>query len=181
MLRYHSSMLVPLDGTNPGRCEGADRLIPFSGSLSQLLNGALPLHFLATLGDRDSIPLLLDEFEWLDAPVDVTVIDGSLRLDICREGGARLFDAEGQVRLMQNRPNPFNSTTQIDVELIESGTTELFILNSLGQRVRTLLSGHQDAGRISVTFDAGDLPSGTYICTLHTPSVLLRRVMVLVK
>ncbi|PLX23708.1 MAG: hypothetical protein C0600_14310, partial [Ignavibacteria bacterium] len=62
MLRYHSSMLVPLDGTNPGQCEGADRLIPFSGSLSQLLNGALPLHFLATLGDRDSIPLLLDEF-----------------------------------------------------------------------------------------------------------------------
>lgn len=180
-IRFDKTLLVPLDDTPCGSIDGHDRVIEFTGSLQDLRTSALNLRFLVTLGDRDSIPLILEKFEWLDKPVTVTRIDGSLRLRICREGGDRLFDAEGQVRLAQNRPNPFNSVTIIDYEVIESAMTELFVMNSLGQRVRTLVQDHRTAGRYAVSFDAAELPSGSYILVLRTPTSVLHRAMSLVK
>jgi hypothetical protein len=180
-IRFNKTLLVPIETTPVGIIEGHDRIVDITSSLDALRKQSLPLRFLVTLGDRDSIPLVLEQFAWLDAPVAVTRFDGSLRLIICREGGDRLFDSEGQARLLQNRPNPFNAMTVIEFETIEAGPTEVYVLNILGRRVRTLHHGHLDPGRYSVFFDASDLPSGQYICVLRTSRLALQRAMSLIK
>lgn len=180
-LRYDASLLVPLAGTPEGVLDGADRVIPFDGAMDMFLDGGPELRFLATLGLHDSIPLILEQFDWIDVPVVVERLDGSLRLRICREGGDRLFDAGGSLRLWQNRPNPFNTTTLVAYELIEHGYTELYVLNILGRRVRTLSAGTAEPGVHQLLFDAGSLPSGQYLLVLSTPSASRHRVMFLVK
>lgn len=65
-------------------------------------------------------------------------------------------------------PNPFNPVTTIHFSLPSSGDVELAVYNSLGQRVRSLVSGFHAAGEYAVTWDAVDdggspAGSGVYI------------------
>jgi fibronectin type 3 domain-containing protein len=65
-------------------------------------------------------------------------------------------------QLHQNYPNPFNPTTKINYELPITNYVELSIFNTLGQRVTTLVSEQQLAGRYSVEWDASRYSSGVY-------------------
>ena len=59
--------------------------------------------------------------------------------------------------LEQNYPNPFNPTTIISFGLPEASEVTVRVYNLLGQVVETLADGHYDAGRHSVSFNAGNL------------------------
>jgi hypothetical protein len=69
--------------------------------------------------------------------------------------------------LLQNFPNPFNPSTQIAFDVLESNLVTLKIYNAAGQEVATLLNGvSRDNGRHVVNFDAGNLTSGLYFYTV---------------
>ncbi len=71
-----------------------------------------------------------------------------------------------QYSLSQNYPNPFNPVTWIHYELPVSGEVRLEIYNILGQRVRSLVSSWQSAGRYDVEWrgeNDGGLPQGSGI------------------
>jgi hypothetical protein len=104
-----------------------------------------------------------------------------VRLLVCTEGGDRLFDATGSLRLQQNRPNPFNAATVITFETIEAGYTELVVADMLGRRVQVLQQGDLFPGVYSLLFDAAALPTGQYFCILRTPSQLRTIRMQLIK
>jgi hypothetical protein len=74
------------------------------------------------------------------------------------------------LRLEQNRPNPFNPTTTISYHLPEERPVRLEVYDLLGRRVRILVDRIQKAGRHTVRFRASDLPSGTYIYRLRAGS-----------
>ena len=81
-------------------------------------------------------------------------------------------DGEDQVptefALEQNYPNPFNASTVLDFSIIQPGHVKLNVYNLLGQHVETLVDGDYQAGQYSVTWDAGDMPSGAYFARLET-------------
>jgi len=68
--------------------------------------------------------------------------------------------------LLQSYPNPFNATTEISYKLATDGPVKLEIFNLLGEKVETLIDGHQTAGERSVIWDASTLSSGIYFCRL---------------
>jgi hypothetical protein len=74
--------------------------------------------------------------------------------------------------LSQNYPNPFNPSTTISYALPEAGEIQLVVYNMLGQSVRTLTAGYQEAGYYDLVWngisDSGELvPTGIYIYHLR--------------
>ncbi|NOZ32845.1 MAG: T9SS type A sorting domain-containing protein [Alphaproteobacteria bacterium] len=84
-------------------------------------------------------------------------------------------------KLEQNFPNPFNPFTAISYQLSVVSQVELSVYNVLGQKVRTLVNKRQAAGRYSVVFRAGDLPSGVYVYRLKAGGRVSQRKMILLK
>jgi Secretion system C-terminal sorting domain len=83
--------------------------------------------------------------------------------------------------LWQNYPNPFNPTTTITYTVPEESNVVLRVFDAFGREVRTLIDRAHPEGSYVVEFNARDLPSGTYIYTLETDRVMLKRRMVLLK
>lgn len=78
-------------------------------------------------------------------------------------------------------PNPFNPETTISYSLMEGETVNLVVFNTLGQRVRELAKGRQDAGIHRVTFSGNDLPAGMYIVQLSVGDTVAHRRVLLLK
>ncbi|HLX11564.1 MAG TPA: glycosyl hydrolase family 18 protein [Bacteroidota bacterium] len=74
--------------------------------------------------------------------------------------------APGSFRLDQNYPNPFNPTTTIAYSLPQDASITLEVYNTLGQRVKSLVSEPESAGEHAVSFDASALASGVYFYRL---------------
>lgn len=77
--------------------------------------------------------------------------------------------------LFMNYPNPFNPQTLITYAVPRTCHVELAILNVVGQKVRTLVSGRKSPGHHSALWDgrsdAGALvPAGVYFCRLDARS-----------
>jgi hypothetical protein len=87
----------------------------------------------------------------------------------------------GELHLGQNYPNPFNPSTAIIFDLPRTMPVSLSVYDVLGQRVTTLTNGPQSGGRHTVSFNGGDLPSGSYYCTLTADGLTQTRRMLLVK
>ncbi|MFZ0390336.1 MAG: FlgD immunoglobulin-like domain containing protein, partial [Calditrichia bacterium] len=58
--------------------------------------------------------------------------------------------------VQQNYPNPFNPETKIEYALPENGPVDIIIYNTLGQKVRTLVSGYTEAGYHEVRWDGSN-------------------------
>jgi subtilisin family serine protease len=69
--------------------------------------------------------------------------------------------------LDQNYPNPFNPSTAISYSLLAVSEVELNIYNVSGQLIVNLVNGIQSSGKYTVHWDAANLPSGLYFCTLR--------------
>jgi hypothetical protein len=72
--------------------------------------------------------------------------------------------------LSQNYPNPFNPSTIINYELPITNDVEITVYNTLGEKVKTLVSGSQHAGYHSVQWDASGLASGIYYYKIEAGS-----------
>jgi hypothetical protein len=83
--------------------------------------------------------------------------------------------------LEQNFPNPFNPSTTINYTLNQSGIVTLKVYNLLGQEVRTLVNGFQNAGSYHTMFDAQGLSSGIYFYRLQSPNSIQTRKMILLQ
>jgi Cna protein B-type domain. len=83
--------------------------------------------------------------------------------------------------LEQNFPNPFNPSTMINYALNQSGIVTLKVYNLLGQEVRTLVNGFQNAGSYHATFNAQGLSSGIYFYRLQSQNIIQTRKMILLQ
>jgi len=85
------------------------------------------------------------------------------------------------VMLSQNYPNPFNPTTEINFAVPVAGNVTLAVFAVTGQKVATIAGGMMAAGTYHATFDATNLPSGTYTYRLETSQGVLSHNMIELK
>jgi hypothetical protein len=83
--------------------------------------------------------------------------------------------------LYQNYPNPFNPITNIKFSLPEAAKVKVDVFNIIGEKVRTLIEQNVEAGFHSITFNAENLSSGTYIYRLQTENFTQIKKMILMK
>jgi hypothetical protein len=91
-----------------------------------------------------------------------------------------------EFQLRQNYPNPFNAETVIEYALPKDSHVKLTVYNLLGQTVRTLVDGVQQAGFKRVRWNGlngvgRELTSGVYFVQLQTPNQPLTRKIILQK
>jgi hypothetical protein len=83
--------------------------------------------------------------------------------------------------LHQNYPNPFNPATEIKYDLPEDVHVSLKVYNVLGAEVATLVDADQKANFYTVNWDASELASGVYFCTMKAGDFSAVRKMVFLK
>jgi probable HAF family extracellular repeat protein len=83
--------------------------------------------------------------------------------------------------LSQNYPNPFNPNTTIQFSLPKQTQLKIKLYNMLGEQVATIAEGMYEAGYHKVTFNASNLPSGTYIYRLESSDFVQVKKMILLK
>lgn len=92
-------------------------------------------------------------------------------------------DSEGRspVKLIGNFPNPFSETTTVAYEVNKPRPVTITVWDVAGHRIAQLVAGMRGAGYHETSFDATDLPSGTYFVKLKTPAEKQMHRMVVLK
>jgi hypothetical protein len=77
-----------------------------------------------------------------------------------------------QYALIQNFPNPFNPSTEIAFDVLNTNPVTLKVYNAAGQEVATLVNGanYEGGKRYVVNFDASNLTSGLYFYSVKIGS-----------
>lgn len=86
-----------------------------------------------------------------------------------------------EYKLLQNYPNPFNPNTTVQYEVKEPGLVKLEVYDILGNKICDLVNEVKGIGVYSIVFNAGNLPSGTYLCKLSTNNFNSTKKMILLK
>jgi len=100
--------------------------------------------------------------------------------------GTAVGDSPHVFALKGNYPNPFNPSTKVSFAIPEAGQVTIDVLDLQGRVVRTLHSGHLDAGFASVVWDGTDvdgrqMASGTYMARLSAAGRTATHKMTLAK
>ena len=86
-----------------------------------------------------------------------------------------------KIDLFQNYPNPFNPKTTISFYLPKSEYVSIEIFNSLGQRIRNLVSERISIGNHKVTFNGSELTNGLYFYKITVGNFSDIKKMLLIK
>ncbi|MBL7989209.1 MAG: hypothetical protein JNJ94_14190 [Chlorobi bacterium] len=83
--------------------------------------------------------------------------------------------------LLENRPNPFNPTTELPFSVGLDGPVIIRITNLLGEEVARPVAAYLEAGAYRVMFNGEWLPSGLYCYSLESGSYRASRWMILAR
>ena len=86
-----------------------------------------------------------------------------------------------EFELSQNFPNPFNPSTSINFGIPNDGFVSLKVYDNSGKEVATLVNESRPAGFYTVNFNALNLSSGVYFCSLQTNGFVKTMKMALMK
>lgn len=112
------------------------------------------------------------------APGDVPLIMGDGEVTV---SGNCVLPLVADVSMLQNAPNPFNSSTLIEYHLGAETDYTLRLYDASGIDLGVIEQGHRLAGHYTVRFEAGSLPSGVYLCCLSTPAVFSTTRMIIAR
>jgi murein DD-endopeptidase MepM/ murein hydrolase activator NlpD len=85
------------------------------------------------------------------------------------------------IELYQNTPNPFNHETTFRYNLPEDAHIRISIYSIFGQEMAELMNATQNAGSYQITWDAAEIPSGTYLIRMEAEKFARMRKCILMK
>lgn len=174
-----------------GRTGGKERLGPICENGWTTVSSQSSYSYNPGVGE-DDFDLKL-EVVASDSETDVSTIHsvdvrdsscGGLRVDEATDGvalGELATETPQEHGLMGNYPNPFNPSTEIRFALSKAGPVSIVVYDIMGREVVQLVGETLEAGNHQVRWDAGTLPSGTYLYRLQAPGVSEVRTLQLVK
>ena len=121
-----------------------------------------------TMGESIEVALKFDPLNEL-ADGNFDVIQGA-NLLVAKVGNGVtgiLNSADNNSLSLSNYPNPFKNSTTVDYKLPVNGKVTIMVYNQIGQLVKSLVDGNQNAGNYSVRMDANNLMPGIYIAKLR--------------
>ena len=149
------------------------------------LNFVIPVYILY---DEDDPPIEERLFRWI---VTATDDSGVTPPTLCNDSFefTLLFDPlsveDGLIpdnyELGDSYPNPFNPVTYIDYALPDSDYINLSVYDINGKVIKTLDSGYKSAGYYKVSWNAVNIPSGTYFIRLTSKNYNATRKVSLLK
>jgi len=181
-LSFNATILEPLTETNKDVIINNIRTIGLEIPVAESeIN--YEIKFKAALGnDISSVLKLSNVLPVGSSKVVISYKSGTFKLkDLCKEGGIRLFDSNNKLFLSQNKPNPFEEETKVDIEVLEEGIYSLLILDETGKTVKTVFEQNLVPAQYSFNINCSDLPSGSFFYMLKTPSQMVIKRMVLKK
>ncbi len=98
-----------------------------------------------------------------------------------------IVDVEKEYNTLPNNfsikpfPNPFNSSTTLEINLPVTGLTELSVYNILGQKITTLIDEQKISGNYNIQFNANQLSSGVYLVVLKQNKLIIKEKIILLK
>jgi hypothetical protein len=97
-----------------------------------------------------------------------------------------VFDLEepssnSNYKISQNYPNPFNPSTTISYSIPKAEFVTLKVFDILGRETASLVNESKEAGNYSLTFNAGNIPSGIYFYKLTSGSFMATKKLILLK
>lgn len=183
-LTFNKTILEPLDKTLQSFFDGNQRTLKIKAEKNNFDDSVLiELQFRVGLGNDSITPLAIsNSYPLGKGKIVITEKSGSLKLvDLCEEGGVRLFEPDGRIQIGPIQPNPSNGITKVDFETIEYGKTKLELYDHTGNLCKVLLDQNLKPSKYSLTFDASSLESGTYLLILKTPNIVLTKILQIVK
>jgi hypothetical protein len=125
---------------------------------------------------KDAKWLMFDELE--------EKIDSVPSTEVRDAGEAEMLP--GTFVLLQNHPNPFNPTTEIEFVIPERAQVKLQIFNILGEKIVTLVDRNLDRGHKVVDWDGKDaqgreVSTGIYFYRLQAANFIQTKKMVLLR
>lgn len=142
---------LEFSSNNGASWELIDENIPSSGIYNWLVPNINTIQGRIRISDQDS-PQIFD------------ISDSTFRIN-------RTTSVEDESKLLnfnleQNFPNPFNPSTKIYFTLPKETFVIIKIYDLTGQQITELCNDFFQAGKNELVFNANDLPSGTYICSI---------------
>ena len=116
----------------------------------------------------------------------------ALVLGVCEYIGLDLSQIQneasmpGSYSLLQNHPNPFNSTTTLRYDLAGHSNVNIIIYDMLGREVKTLINQTQDTGFKSIQWDGTNdygkqVSAGVYLYRIQAGEYMQTKKMVFLK
>ncbi len=153
-----------LDGTDPGHFT-----LAASPSIMVYDNMALPLN-----GDTINISARVKKDTlWSCLVTKLFIVDNF--------SSSFITALSGRDEYLYNYPNPVQDYTHIVFSLTESSQVTIKIVNILGIEISTVVNAFMETGEHTVTWNAGNLPSGLYLCVLENKTNSTCRRITLVK
>jgi hypothetical protein len=142
--------------------------------------------FADVVGDLDIFPKVTDGSQDQPLAFSFDLQEAAVQDHSVSTLAGNVAEIPATYALHQNHPNPFNPTTTIQFDLPEASEVTLKIYNSVGQLVRTLVSGDYEAGAHKVIWDAkndrgAQVASGVYIAALKAGNFVAQQKLLLMK
>ena len=85
---------------------------------------------------------------------------------------------DNSIKVSQNRPNPFNGNTQIDVNLDKTSNLSIEVINITGQTVYSMDLGRKASGIHTINLNSNNLSSGIYFYTVTAGNAQVTKKMI---
>ena len=141
------------------------------------------------------------ELSWIaptDIDTDVHLVVGGEAVDMKLQTSIEIEDASAMSLVVGNvdsfmnpvpdefalsaaYPNPFNPSTNLNLDLNQDGFVSVKVYNVVGQVVAELANGQMDAGYHTFTWDAGSIASGMYLVRVEAGAHIATQKLMLLK